>query len=58
MFDDGVLKEDQYGQIVAVQDPNETEMIKSQSAQATKMKNQSRADLEVLNQRLDDLSDN
>ena len=57
MFDEGVLKEDQYGQIVAVQDPEETQMIKSQSAQATKAKNQSKADLEVLNQNLDDLSD-
>ena len=57
MFDEGVLKQGESGRFEAVVDPEESEFIKSNNAQATKMKQISQADLQVMNQQLGDLSD-
>lgn len=38
MFDEGVLKQGESGRFEAVVDPEESEFIKSNNAQATKMK--------------------
>ena len=57
MFDDGILKQGASGRFEAVVDPNESEHIRSTNAQATKAKMTSNADMEVLKQQLDQLSD-
>ena len=57
MFDAGILKKDDQGRFQAVQDPAESEQIRSTHANATKRHNITEADIDRINADLDKMED-
>ena len=56
MFNQGILKQNQSGNIEVVSDPNESEQIRSSLAEQSKVKPTNIQELQDLNQELDKLS--
>ena len=54
MFDDGALKRDDNGQFVPVTDPNESEHIRSQHGQETRRRPIFEADIDRINQEVEE----
>ena len=57
LADDGFIKQGETGRLEPVLDPNESEYIRSNTAQATKRTKVTPAAMQALNQQLDDLNE-
>ena len=56
MVDDGVIKQSEDGRFQAVQDPNESESIRSQRAEASRRRPINEADIDRINADLDQMN--